>query len=203
MAAGSDRGAPEVFTEINIPGIDSSKGLALYGGDMETYLSIMRYYAKNIQAQTTKLRGATAETLPDCKITAHALKGAGASICADTAKEAAELEKAARNGDLNEFLARLEPFIQDTERLAADITAWFRIYDEANEKPRLREPDLAVLAKLCKSCEAYEISGIDEAMDELEAASYETGGELMIWLREKLDVMEIEEVVARLKEILQ
>ena len=185
---------------IEIPGVDSRSGLARYNGDIDIYLSVMRSYANDAPSRLAKLRSATAETLPECLVTVHGLKGAAASICAENATAAAQLEKIARNGDLAMFLENLGPFINDSERLSADIKAWLCEYDEKNEKPRLHAPDRKTLEKLLQSCQAYEMSGIDEAMDELEGASYDTQTELITWLREKLDVMEIDEVVAQLKE---
>jgi hypothetical protein len=42
------------------------------------------------------------------------------------------------------------------------------------------------------------MNGIDEAMSELETANYDKDGDLVIWLREKINVSEIEEAAERL-----
>jgi hypothetical protein len=67
-----------------------------------------------------------------------------------------------------------------------------------NEKPRRAFPDREILARLKKCCEAYDISGIDEAIEELEGSSYDTGADLVAWLREKIDIMELDEIIGRL-----
>ena len=183
---------------IDIPGLDSREGLSRYGGKPDIYASVLRAYAISTPQHLNKLRRVTEETLPESVTTVHGLKGAGANICAENAAAAAVLEKAARNGDLEGFSAIILPFIEDTERLIYNIKSWLEIYDENIKKPRQKAPDGKVLAKLRQSCEEYDMSGIDEAMDELERVNYDTGGELVAWLREKIDIMEVGQVIARL-----
>ena len=186
-------------SDVDIEGVDAQKGLYLYGGDMDIYLSILRSYAANAPDMLNKLRGAAMETLPDCVIVAHGLKGSSANICAEHVRSAAAgMEQAARDGDLPGFLALMDPCLKDVERLMENINAWFEIYDAGNEKPRRAFPDREILARLKKCCEAYDISGIDEAIEELEGSNYDTGADLVTWLREKIDIMELDEIVGRL-----
>jgi HPt (histidine-containing phosphotransfer) domain-containing protein len=127
------------------------------------------------------------------------LKGSSANICAKQIRAAAaELETAARNGDSAGFLQLIEPLLNDAGILIEKINAWFEKYDE--DKPRRQAPDREILLKLKKSCEAYDISGIDEAIEELESATYETGVDLVKWLRDRIDIMELDEVIERLAE---
>jgi len=53
---------------------------------------------------------------------------------------------------------------------------------------------------LRQSCEKCDINEIDKIMSELESADYEEGAELMEWLRKKINVSKMHEVVQRLKE---
>ena len=196
----------ELFLEdhvmtINIPGVDAKKGLSLYGGDLDIYLSVLRSYASNTSETLIKLCGVTRETLPECVINAHGLKGTSANICAEQVRvAAAELESTARNGDLIKSLTLLEPLLKDAEYLVENINAWFEVYDGKNEKPRMKFPDRKILTELKQSCETYDISGIDKAMDELESMRYDMGSDLVAWLRGKIDIMELDEVIARLSE---
>ena len=186
---------------IEIPGIDAKKGIAQYGNDADIYLSVLRSYAANAPDILNKLRVVTAETIKDCVISAHGLKGMSGNICAEQIRAlAAELETTARNGDLTGSIRLTGALLRATEHLTDNITAWFKTYDDKNEKPRKSEPDRDILAKLMESCELYDMTGVDEAMDELEAANYDAGAELVKWLREKIDIMEFDEVIKRLKE---
>ena len=187
---------------IEIQGIDAKKGLCLYGGDMGIYLSILRSFADNAPELMNRLRGADMEPLHERVIIAHSLKGSSANICAEHVRTvAAEMEHAARNGDSPGFLTLLEPCIKDTERLVENINAWFEEYDAGNEKPRRISPDREILSRLKKCCEAYDMSGIDKAIEELECSSYDTGADLVAWLREKIDIMEVDEIIERLSKL--
>jgi len=45
------------------------------------------------------------------------------------------------------------------------------------------------------------MSGIDEAMAELDKNDYEEGADLVAWLKEKIDISEIDDAAARLAEV--
>ena len=191
----------EFDVSIDIPGIDVQKGLSLYGDEMDTYLSILRSFAANTPVVLGRLRETVKETLPDGVISAHGLKGSCASICADQLRAmAAEMESSARKGDFDRFLTFLDSCLKDVEQLVNDINAWFDAYDARRENPRRYAPDSETLAHLKRCCQSYDMSGIDEAMEELESFSYETDADLVAWLREKIDKMELDEVVERLSE---
>jgi len=185
--------------DVDIPGIDNEKVNYLYDGDMEIFLPVLRSYAAHSLDYLEKLRNATEETLSECTIIAHGIKGASANICAETIRAtAAEMEANARKGDFAKFMALKGPFLEDAAKLIDSINAWLENYDKNNEKPLLDTPNFDVLKELRHSCETYDMSGIDSAMDILESSNYKNGGDLVTWLREKIDTMEVEEVVARL-----
>jgi len=111
---------------IDIPGIDAEGGVARYGYDMEIYLSILRSFADNTPALLDKLRDVRQETLRDCGINAHGLKGSCASISAQQlSADAYELETAAKNGDLERCLSLVGPLLKNAELLVANINGWF------------------------------------------------------------------------------
>ena len=188
---------------IDIPGIDIKTVKARYGGDFNIYLHILRTYASSTPKLIDKLRDVAEDTLRDCTINAHSLKGSSANIGAEQIRAAAsELETAARGGDLKTASRLAGPLVASAETLVADIAAWLADYDSKNRKQRMSSPDPEILLKLRQGCETYDISSIDSAMDELESIEYEDGGDLVAWLREKVDVMEMEEVVERLTNLL-
>ena len=189
---------------INIPGIDKKTVKARYGGDYNIYLHILRSFAASTPKLIDKLRVITEDTLRDCTINAHGLKGSSANVGAEQIRAAAfELETAARGGDFETSARLAGPLVTGAEALVADITAWLLAYDSENRKQRISYPDPEVLARLKQSCEVYDISGVDAAMDELERVEYEAGGDLVEWLREKVDIMEMDEVIERLANVLQ
>jgi len=185
---------------IEIPGVDTKKGLSLYASAKKIYLPLLRSYTANTPGILDKLRSVSAETLPDYVITVHGLKGTSAGIGAEAVREAAlELENMSRSGDLQGVLAKNDKLIADAETLVANINAWLAQNDVHEAKPRLKAPDRRLLAKLRQSCESYDMSGTDEAMSELEKADYEEDADLIPWLREKIETSEFAEAAERLE----
>jgi CheY-like chemotaxis protein/HPt (histidine-containing phosphotransfer) domain-containing protein len=185
---------------IEIPGVDTQKGLFLYAGKTDVYLPLLKSYAANTPGVLEKLRSVTAETLPAYVISVHGLKGTSAGIGAEDVRAAAlELETKSRAGDLDFVLANNGKLIADAEIIVANVKAWLDKYNASRgAKPRLKAPDRELLARLRESCENYDMDGIDEAMSELEKADYEEGADLLAWIREKIDISKMDEVAERL-----
>ncbi|WP_461257354.1 response regulator, partial [Treponema sp. R80B11-R83G3] len=110
---------------IEIPGVDVKKGLALYAGETDIYLPLLRSYTVHTPTVLEKLKNVSAENLTNYVITVHGLKGASAGIGVETIREAAlELENKSRAGDLQGVLAKNDKLIKDTEAIVANIKAW-------------------------------------------------------------------------------
>jgi PAS domain S-box-containing protein len=203
--SGGGTSAEDVSTEdaaaidIKIPGVDTKKGLSLYAGEVDIYLPLLRSYIANTPTTLSKLKAVTAETLGDYVITVHGLKGTSAGIGAEDIREKAlELEQISRAGDLQGVLLKNDKLIADTEVIVANVTAWLKDYDSKNAKPRRKAPDRKLLEKLRQCCENYDMSGIDEAMTELDKYYYDEDSALIAWLKEKVVISEIGEVAQRL-----
>jgi PAS domain S-box-containing protein len=189
-------------TVIEIPGVDTKKGLSLYAGDMDIYLPLLRSYSFNTPVTLEKLRSVSSETLSDYVISVHGLKGTSAGIGAEVIRaQALELEQMSLAGDLQGVFSKNNKLIADTEVIVANIKAWLRDYEARNVKPKLKAPDKELLAKLRQCCENYDMSGIDAAMAELDKSDYEEGADFVAWLNEKIDISEIDNVAARLANI--
>jgi CheY-like chemotaxis protein/anti-sigma regulatory factor (Ser/Thr protein kinase) len=204
-AAEKDAPVPEVVVsedepiEINIKGVDTKKGLALYANETDIYLPMLRSYVVNTPTTLEKLRQVKGETLSDYVISVHGLKGTSAGIGAENIRvKALELEQMSRAGDLQGVLLKNDKLIADTEVIVANITAWLKDYDSRNAKPRQKAPDRKLLAKLKQCCENYDMSGIDEVMEELDKTDFEEDAELIAWIKEKIVISEIGEVAERL-----
>jgi len=184
---------------IEIPGVDSNKGLALYAGDYGIYLPLLRSYIINTPNTLEKLRSVTAENLSDYVISVHGLKGTSAGIGAEEIRaQALELENMSRAGDLQGVLAKNDKLIADTEVIVANVKAWLDKNDVQEAKPRLKAPDKELLSKLKEICENYDMDGIEDVMSKLESADYEQGADLIKWIREKIDISKMGEVAQRL-----
>jgi CheY-like chemotaxis protein/anti-sigma regulatory factor (Ser/Thr protein kinase) len=189
----------EETIEINIPGLDTKKGLALYANETDIYLPMLRSYITNTPGTLEKLRSVTGETLYDYVISVHGLKGTSAGIGAeDIRAKAFELEQMSRAGDLQGVLSKNNKLIADTEVIVSNVKAWLEQYDSKNAKPRQKAPDRELLARLKECCENYDMSGIDEVIAELDKTDYEEDADLIAWIKEKIVISEIDEVAERL-----
>ena len=194
-----DAPAPEGGPLVDIPGIDAEKGLTVCDGDRKVYRSMLRSYAADVSAVLERIATVTEEGLPAYIIAVHGVKGSSANIGAEKIRAAAlDLEMAAKAGDLPGILARNGAFLEDTKRLVADIRDWFAKLEAGREKPRLDEPDRALLAGLGKACEDFDIEEAEKVLEELESAEYEKDADLVLWLRDKVDTMEFSEAAERL-----
>ena len=132
----SDNVVEDNSNAVNIPGLDSEKGLALYGGELDIYYSILNSFVANIPETLERLRAVSAETLPAYAIAVHGLKGTSANIGAEAISEAASyLEKTARAGDLDALLKKNDQLIKDTESLTANLETWLKKHEEYREEP--------------------------------------------------------------------
>jgi PAS domain S-box-containing protein len=184
---------------IKIPGVDTDKGISLYGGDTKIYLALLHSYVANTPGNLSKLRTVSKETLPDYVIAVHGLKGTSAGIGAEEIRaEALNLENLSRAGDIDKVLALNDKLIKDAEIVVESVKTWLEQYDALNAKPRLKAPDLEVLSRLRQCCETYDMAGIDKAMSELESTDYEEGADLVKWLKKKIVISEITEAAARI-----
>jgi signal transduction histidine kinase/CheY-like chemotaxis protein/HPt (histidine-containing phosphotransfer) domain-containing protein len=197
----SDEIKDEKPKTIDIPGVNTRKGLSLYIGDTNIYLALLRSYITNTPIILEKLRAVSAENLSDYVIAVHGLKGTSAGIGAEQIRaDALELENISRAGDLQGVLAKNDKFIANAEIIVSGIKDWLDKNDVHKAKPKLKAPDKKLLKRLRECCENYDIDGIDEVMSELEKADYEEDADLVKWIRDKIDISKIGEVAKRLGE---
>ncbi|MCL2069625.1 MAG: Hpt domain-containing protein [Treponema sp.] len=115
---------------IEIPGVDSTKGLDLYDDDEEIFLTVLRSFATNVPASLDQLRNVSAETLKDYAVTVHGVKGTCANIGAEETRQAAiKLETMAKAGDLSGVLANNEAFLKQADDLIKAIQDWLEKFD--------------------------------------------------------------------------
>ena len=115
---------------IEIPGIDTKKGLDLFEGDTDTYTEILRSYVTNIPGSLEKMRNVSEATLKDYAVKVHGVKSVSDSIGAEEARRTAKhLEELAKAGDLAGVQAENDALIQYVENLIDAINAWLKKND--------------------------------------------------------------------------
>ncbi|MDR3331996.1 MAG: hypothetical protein LBT08_05150, partial [Synergistaceae bacterium] len=182
--------------------IDIEAGMQRYGGE-EAYLKILGSYAKHAPDLLRKMEGVTEESLHLYAVTVHGLKGSSYGICADRlAKEAEALELAAKAGDFENMGVANDRFIAEVGKLVREIDGLLEEYKgNATEKPSLPSPDETLLCRVLSATKRFDWSAMDESLCELERYEYESGSDLVEWLREQTDNLEYGAIEERLRTI--
>ncbi|MDR1935791.1 MAG: response regulator [Candidatus Accumulibacter sp.] len=182
-----------------IDGLELEEGLERFGGDREVFLRTLRSYAANTPALLDQVRRPAEEDLPGYTIVIHGIKSSSYGICArQLGERAEELERAAQSGDFEFVGANNGAFVGAAERLIAGLSAMLGKLDAENRKPGKDAPDAGVLDRLREACANYDMDGVDKAMVELESYTYEHRPELVVWLRERVDMMDFRQILDRL-----
>jgi signal transduction histidine kinase/AmiR/NasT family two-component response regulator len=183
-----------------IKGIDFEAGIERYGNEA-AYMTVLRSYAVHTPELLAKLRSPSPDTLPDYAITVHGLKGASYGICAgDIGGQAEKLEHAAKAGDYGTVNEENSAFIGRVEALLADLKQLLEgAAEQGPKKQRAAAPDKALFEKLLDACKRFKPIIMEEIISELEGYEYESGGELVEWLRKQMDNLEYEAIQERLE----
>jgi HPt (histidine-containing phosphotransfer) domain-containing protein len=189
-----------VLGNVKIAGMDFPAGLKRYGTE-EIYLRILQSYVTHAPGLLEQLRSLRRETLRDYTVTVHGLKGASYGICASAiGKEAEELEAAAKAGDYERVNSKNPGFIAKVERTLEGLEELLRGAAAGRpEKSKAAAPDAALLEKLLDASKRFKPAIMEEVMAELEGCEYESGGELIPWLREQIDNLEYDAIRERLE----
>ena len=180
---------------IFIEGINIQAGNARY--QKKGYLDVLRSYCIHTPALLEKLRHYKNED--EYTITVHGLKGASAGICADAiAKQAYALERAIRKKDMRFIELNNAHFINNVEKLLEKLREFLATFAEKDGKLDAPEPDKTLLTELNEACKHYKANIMEGILEKLEMYRYETGGELVQWLREQMDNLEYDAIQERL-----
>jgi CheY-like chemotaxis protein len=192
---------PLLFAGITVEGIDLEAGMERYH---KAYLDILRSYCQDNKTLIEKLRSLpesdfTADKLKEYAITVHGLKGSSYGICANGMGKLAEfMEHTAKAGDAQTIKAQNGRFLETAERLLADLETMLKKISPAPAGPKLAAPDPALLQKLAEDCKHYKTNAMAETLAELEKYEYESGGDMIKWLREQMDNLEYDAILKRL-----
>jgi len=188
----------DVFSDVFfVDGVNIHAGNARY--QKKGYLEVLRSYCIHTPAMLEKLRNF--KKVDEYTVTVHGLKGSSAGICADAvAKQAEALENAARKKDMRFIERNNALFIKDVEKLLEKLREFLAaVTEQDNEKPVSSQPDTALLRELAEACKHYKANAIEEILEKLDMYHYESGGDLVQWLREQMDNLEYDIMLERLE----
>jgi HPt (histidine-containing phosphotransfer) domain-containing protein len=180
-----------LLQNAGIPGLDVEAALKRFAGDASAYLSVLKSWVRHTPGLLEQVRAVSEESLGDYVVVIHGIKGGCLGIGATPAsREAEKLEEAAVNGDFAFIAAHNAECVETLDRLLADLSALLAKGDQ-DEKPLKEAPDAETLARLKAACAAYDIDGVDAALAELDAYHYQNRQELVVWLHEQAQMMEL------------
>jgi hypothetical protein len=185
---------------LQIEGIDLVRGKKKYNNDA-AYLDILRSWHKHTPALLEKMRNPYYENLPEYAITVHGIKGASLGICADEiSSKAEELERYAKSGNIGQVQADNSMFINMAESLLEKIGELLAKVDVGKkQKPGKLAPDPLLLDKLLEAVKSYKSTLMEETMCSIESYDYDSGMELVTWLRQQMDNLEYDAIRQKLE----
>jgi CheY-like chemotaxis protein len=187
-----EKSLPPPLSQIAaIPGLDVETALKRFSGDANAYWRALESWTRHTPGLLEQARAVSGETLADYAVVIHGIKGGCLGVGATPASRKAEkLEEAAINGDFAFIAAHNAECLETLDGLLADLSALLAEGDK-EEKPLREEPDAATLARLKAACAAYDMDGVDAALAELDACRYRNRQELIVWLHEQAQAMEL------------
>jgi len=193
---------PSVLLDYSIEGIDFINGLERYDGDTDTYINIMRSFAKNIPQRLANAEAVTESDLAKYTTAIHGIKGSCYSICADNAAKLADaLEVAGKAGDYEFILANNAAFVEKVRSILSGIDEVLAKMQTVRLKGQMAKPDIKLLEKLRDACNRRNVSEVDVLVENLDSFEYESDSGLVQWLREMADEMKYAEIAKRLEKL--
>ncbi|MDR1165537.1 MAG: response regulator [Deltaproteobacteria bacterium] len=197
----TDLASGEILNEDRIEGVDLDIGLERFGYDLETYQGALRTYAVNTNQLLDKVAEVPSNgSLKNYIIIVHGVKSSSYGIGAtEVGKLAEELETKGNSGDMAFLNERNPVFIETAREVTGAILAYLaeRAKEENGGKPILDNPDPKLVDDLVKACESYDMDGIDEAVANLDKHVYQNFPDLVAWVNEKVELMELDKIVER------
>jgi CheY-like chemotaxis protein len=189
-------------SSFHVKGIDFDMGVVRYGTE-SIYLQILGSYAASTPELLDKLRYPTENDLAAYAIFVHGLKGSSRAICANEIEQAAEkLEFAAKARNFKAVSAQNNAFIKSVEVLLAELSAFL---EGAKNKIGLRQkerrptPSEALLSQMREAAQHFKASAIEEILSDLERYDYDSGGDVVTWIRERMDNLDYDAIAEKLK----
>jgi CheY-like chemotaxis protein/two-component sensor histidine kinase len=188
---------------LSLEDIDFAQGRERYNGEA-AYLEILRAWQLHTPALLETMKNnLSPENLAEYAIAVHGIKGSSYGILAnDVGKKAQELEAFAKAGDFSNVQALNDDFIKMAETLVLKLGEFLeKAAAGKGARPKKHEPDPALLAQLLEASKRYKAAIMEGILDEIESYDYESGGELILWLREQMDNLEYDEICTRLESL--
>ena len=129
----------ECLTKV---GIKISRGIQRFGGDVESYVKILRIFTKNTRKVLASIETINEEDILNYETTVHSIKGSCFTICANfVGNLARDLEKAAHEKDWNYIVEHHPPFLEAAWKLIDDLEKFFMTLDAKESEQAIDTSD--------------------------------------------------------------
>jgi CheY-like chemotaxis protein len=203
---------PGALDGFHVDGLDLEAGIARYENE-GVFLKIIKSYVQHTPELLKKLSAGNLENPADEEMqsyatTVHGLKGSSYGICAEPVAKCAEaLELAAKAGEWEMVRSGNEALLESAEALLAQMMQLLEKVSSQDsqkrqEKQRRAEPDRKTLRKMLSAARHFRTSQMEDLLAELDNFNYESGGDLVAWLREQTDNIEYDAIAKRLEALL-
>ena len=199
------------ITEDEVPGLNIKRALKRFSNNEDTYMDILTTYIGSTRELLNTIREvftangtfASNEKKEKYIIAVHGLKGSSRGIYADKIGDLAEaLENSAREGNIEYVLKHNQNLLETTEELLHRIEVHIAVKKTKSGKEKKEFPDKGLLRKLYGFLDEYDMDGVDSIMEEIVKFDYESGDDLIIWIRNNIEKMNFTEILDRLSEII-
>ncbi|MDR1929487.1 MAG: response regulator [Treponema sp.] len=199
-AAAGQGGDP--FGDISglyIEGLDIAGGVERYGG-LKAYLEITGALCAQAESVVEQLRDPRRD-LASYAVAIHGVKGSLFGICAPELGGKAELlERAAKAGSLETILEKTPEFIRQFEELVLKLKKLEP--GQKEKKGRKAKPPEESLAELLKASGEFNLDKMESIINTLAEYDYDSGGEIVPWLQNKLRDLEYGDIIERLSGVI-
>jgi signal transduction histidine kinase/DNA-binding response OmpR family regulator len=180
-------------------GVDVDRCLTRFSDDWKTLTDVLRSFAVSTSEILFQFQEIKEEQLRDCAILLHGLKGSCRGICAEFLGELAEeMELAAERDDIEYIERNIHGFLTETAKFINALSNVLNDIESVNPKPQKDVPDAELLEKLSEYCGSFNMDGIDGVIAELDSYEYDSGRNLVTWIKERVERMEFSEIRDRL-----
>jgi hypothetical protein len=181
-----------------VDGLDIEAGISRFGGDFDVYRDTLRSFAANTAGLLEMLGTPDEAGLKDYMIRVHGVKSSCFGICADPlGKAALELEAAAKEGDLGFIGSRNPRFLAAAGKFLGELKSFLGDSAPASGLQAADSPDPELIRRMVGACRSFDMDGVDRAVAELGRLEYASEPGLVDWIRERVDMMELEQIVER------
>ncbi|MDR2143166.1 MAG: response regulator [Treponema sp.] len=192
--------------EHPVEGIDFTAALILYGNKGGAYMPILKSFVSHTPPLLEKMNKDLETSPSDYLIEVHGLKGTCNAIgAAETGALARELEFGMKEGNIKMVKSRNGELLEKAGKLTEELKNLLDEWEASRPgetKQRRAKPDRELLRRLSEATAAFNSNETEEILGELEQYRYDSGEDLVRWLREQAENFDYDAIHERLETLL-